>query len=153
MLIFDIPLGCELGGRSPPSQEGSATENPSVAAQVVKEGTYATVRIVAFWKTANFQYGGEMRLCVRMDQFHAAHFLIRFPYRLLAVPPEDLNFGSAPFFFCRRRSPSNIQWWKRTKELAYEKSEWKYGRHIACFNYYLFDANKYGFGSCIAMGY
>ena len=67
--------------------DASETERPSL------ERTQQ--RIVAFWETANFQYGSEIRLCATCV-VHAAHFHILVSIRALSGASRRQNFGSAP---------------------------------------------------------
>jgi len=65
--------------------------------------TYATVRKVASSETANF-LNAEVKyeLCARMGNSIRRILLFLFQHGLLAVPRRDMNFESAPLFFCRR---------------------------------------------------
>ena len=49
-------------------------------------------------------------------------FLFMFCYRLLAAPPEDTNFESAPLNFCRRRISQKQQ--TRKRGVAMKKLYW-----------------------------
>ena len=76
----------------------------SVARMNASGGTYATVRIVASLKTANFQCRGEIRLCARVgNTIHAAHFHFRFLHGFLAVPQRDWTSGVCRSSFLLRR--------------------------------------------------
>ena len=70
--------------------DASETERPSL------ERTQQ--RIVAFWETANFQYGSEIRLCATCV-VHAAHFHILVSIRALSGASRRQNFGSVPLQF------------------------------------------------------
>ena len=58
------PVARESGDRQ--GRVATSVET-SGSAQAVKEGTYATVRIVTSLKTGNFHSRGEIRLCARVD--------------------------------------------------------------------------------------
>ena len=65
-------------------------------------GTYATAYCNFDGKTSNLKARSEMRLCVRVDYIHAAHFHIMFLARLLEAPPSEQNLEGAPLFSPRR---------------------------------------------------
>ena len=72
-------------------------------------GTYATAYCNFDGKTSNLKARSEMRLCVRVDYIHAAHFHIMFLARLLEAPPSEQNCEGAPLSFLPRRSGGTQQ--------------------------------------------
>jgi hypothetical protein len=71
--------------------------------------TYATAYCNFDGKTSNLKARSEMRLCVRVDYIHAAHFHIMFLARLLEAPPSEQNCEGAPLSFLPRRSGGTQQ--------------------------------------------
>ena len=100
----------QLVGRlvlKPPSRINAANRGAGKSRKDL--GTYATAYCNFDGKTSNLKARSEMRLCVRVDYIHAAHFHIMFLARLLEAPPSEQNYEGAPLSFLPRRSGGTHQ--------------------------------------------